>query len=208
MLQQGRQNRTHLGSNGTSLLSEVGSGRSQQGTGGRRGNRRAMCVTHHPHGREMRRGGTLREPEGEDELTLGGALEAEAGEKAWTSGCELLARAGLGSEACPHSRPSRGRWPSRCLVGGGGQDRAETRAKRAQDRSKRRRGKAAEARGRCRASEGRESGGRRRSDGLGVLRDGRGDGDGERGAGWSCGIGEWSTWDLGPVVCTRRRRKR
>lgn len=39
-----------------------------------------MCVTHHPQGAEMRRGGTLREPEGEDELTLG-ALEAGAGEE-------------------------------------------------------------------------------------------------------------------------------
>lgn len=203
MVRQGRRNRAHLGSNGTSLLSEVRSGGSQQGTGGRRGNRRGMCVTHHPHGTEvMRRGGTLREPEGEDELTLG-ALEAEAGEEAWTSGCELFARAGLGSEACPHPdrREGGGRigvsWAAAAWIGPR-PERSGLRAGAGGDRAGQlRRG----------GDAGRtESGGRRRSDGLGVLRVGAETGDGGRGTGWSCGIGEWSTW--GPVVCTRRRRKR
>lgn len=192
MVRQGRRNRAHLGSNGTSLLSEVRSGGSQQGTGGRRGNRRGMCVTHHPHGTEvMRWGGTLREPEGEDELTLG-ALEAEAGEEAWTSGCELFARAGLGSEACPHPRPSRGRWPNRCLLGGGGLDRAETRAKRAQGRSRRRQGRAAEARGRCRAD------GVWRSPAVGwVRRAACGRGDGGRGTGNGLVVRHRRVVDLG-----------
>lgn len=143
----------------------------------------------------MRRGGTLREPEGEDELALG-ALEAEAGGEEWTSGCELLARAGLGNEACPHSRPSRERWPNRCGRPGSGRDPSEVGLRTGARRNRagqRRRG------GGGRASEGRESGGRRRSDGFGVLYGhgygGRRTGTGDGATGWSCGIGEWSTWD-------------
>lgn len=144
----------------------------------------------------MRRGGTLREPEGEDELALG-ALDAEAGGEEWTSGCELLAQAGLGSEACPHSRPSRERWPNRRGRPGSGRDPSEVGA---QDRSTKKQGRTAKARGGGQARGGSlaVAGGRMGLAccmGTGTADGGRGRGTGDGATGWSCGIGEWSTWD-------------